>query len=160
MDNFSDSLGLYVHVPFCEQKCAYCDFFTVTDPDRAHPLFDSWLDLCLEEFRLWRRDFPGLAERPVGTIFFGGGTPSLLAAEQFGRFIAGVKEQSDFSREIQRRDPAATLEISLETQPRTLGEEDFAAMVGAGINRFSIGVQTFNPRLLGPTARRHMVADS
>lgn len=192
MSNSHEPLGLYVHVPFCEQKCAYCDFFTVTDPDRAHPLFDSWLDLCLAELRLWRRDFPELAGRPVETIFFGGGTPSLLPPELFARFIDEVKTMAgeanadvagksahatlEADADDQRRDGAATLknaaaefdggsgqvtlEVSLETQPATLAEGDYARMMEAGITRFSIGVQTFNPRLLDPTARRHTVADS
>lgn len=147
-----EQFGVYVHVPFCEQKCAYCDFFTLTDPGRQHPLFDSWLDICAEEFDLWLRRFPHLSDRPVTSVFFGGGTPSLLPPQAFARFIqrlstmgAGLSDQ---------------VEITLETQPATLGPSDYKAMTQAGINRFSIGVQTFSPALLEPTGRRHRVEDS
>ncbi len=147
----SAPLGIYVHVPFCEQKCSYCDFFTVTDPERSHPHFNSWLELCLAELRLWYAKHPELAGRPVGSVFFGGGTPSLLPPEQFAEFIAAVRSEFQL---------AADAEISLETQPATIAAEDYGTMVAAGINRFSIGVQTFNPRLLNPTARRHTVEDT
>lgn len=145
-------ISLYVHVPFCEQKCNYCDFFTLTDPDHAHPQFDSWLDLCHKELQLWRQKFPQIATRPIGTIFFGGGTPSLLAPEQFERFIAALHRESP--------SPSHNIEITLETQPGTLAAKDYPSLVGAGITRFSVGVQTFNPELLLPTARRHTVADT
>jgi oxygen-independent coproporphyrinogen-3 oxidase len=144
-------LGIYVHVPFCEQKCAYCDFFTLTDPRREHPLFDDWLNLCAAEFRLWRRDFPNLEGRAAGSVFFGGGTPSLLPAEMFGRFLDEIRSGGGL---------ADGAEVSLETQPGTLADADFERFVQAGITRFSIGVQTFNPALLEPTARRHSVEDS
>jgi len=151
MSAVTEPFGIYVHVPFCEQKCAYCDFFTVTDPTKSHPLFDSWLDLCLTELRLWIAQIPALTNRPISTIFFGGGTPSLLPAAQFAKFISNIREEFPL---------AADAEISLETQPATLTPEDFTAMTAAGINRFSVGVQTFNPRLLSPTARRHTVEET
>ncbi len=147
-----EQLGIYVHVPFCEQKCAYCDFFTLTDPGREHPLFDTWLDLCTQEYALWLQEHPHLADRPVTSIFFGGGTPSLLPPNAFAHFVqrlrsmgAGISDQ---------------VEITLETQPATLTPGDYLAMTQAGINRFSIGVQTFSPDLLEPTGRRHRVEDS
>ncbi len=150
-DSNFDSVGLYIHVPFCEQKCAYCDFFTVTDPKRVHPLFDQWLDLCLAELRLWMRRYPRLVGRPVETMFFGGGTPSLLPPDRFAQFIGALKAEFPVS---------AAAEVTLETQPATLSPADYYAMTQAGINRFSIGVQTFNERLLMPTARRHTVTDA
>src|SRR4051812_18557461 len=70
---------LYVHVPFCEQKCTYCDFFTITDPDRSHPLASQWLELCARELELWMVAGDVDRAQPVQTIFFGGGTPSLLS---------------------------------------------------------------------------------
>lgn len=146
-----DSYGVYVHIPFCEQKCSYCDFFTVTDPERSHPLFDQWLHLCLMELRLWQREVPALAGRSIQTIFFGGGTPSLLPPDQFRQFIAALRNEFGLLDDA---------EVSLETQPATLGPDDYKGMVEAGINRFSVGVQTFNERLLTPTARRHTVADT
>jgi oxygen-independent coproporphyrinogen-3 oxidase len=147
----TEPFGIYVHVPFCEQKCAYCDFFTVTDPDRKHPMFSSWLQICLAELRLWIRDKTELQNRQIDTVFFGGGTPSLLPPEEFTWFMDQLRAEFNIAPDV---------EVSLETQPGTLGDDDFKAMTRAGINRFSIGVQTFNPRLLSPTARRHTVEES
>jgi oxygen-independent coproporphyrinogen-3 oxidase len=144
--------GVYVHVPFCEQKCAYCDFFTLTDPRREHPLFDEWLDICAAEFALWERDFPELAGQPVASVFFGGGTPSLLPAAAFARFLKSLR--------LAGAGISPDAEVTLETQPGTVAESDYPEFVKAGITRFSIGVQTFDPELLAPTARRHTVADS
>jgi len=146
-----DTLAIYVHVPFCEQKCAYCDFFTITDPQREHPLLDGWLQICLDELRLWRTQYPVLNGRKISSIFFGGGTPSLLSPESFARFLDAARRDFAFL-------PGA--EISLETQPGTLRRSDFVALRKAGINRFSIGVQTFNDGLLRPTGRRHTVAQA
>lgn len=147
-----EPLGIYVHVPFCEQKCAYCDFFTVTDPDRAHPLYESWLQLCARELQLWRQQYPQqLAGRQIGSIFFGGGTPSLLRPTAFGDFLTELKREFDVAPDV---------EVSLETQPATIAPADYAAMVHNGINRFSVGAQTFQPRLLQPTARRHTVEET
>lgn len=144
-------LGLYVHVPFCEQKCAYCDFFTITDPAREHPLLPDWLGLCLQELRLWFAVNPAMGGHQITTVYFGGGTPSLLPPAQFATFLRELREEFGLN-------PAA--EISLETQPGTLAPDDFHALREAGINRFSTGVQTFNPRHLQPTARRHTVEQS
>lgn len=149
--NRNSALGLYVHVPFCEQQCAYCDFFTLTDPRREHPLFDCWLDLCAAELALWLTHHPALRGRAITSIFFGGGTPSLLPASYFAAFLAAVRKIIPV---------AADAEISLETQPGTIASDDFPAYAAAGINRFSVGVQTFNPTFLLPTGRRHSVADS
>lgn len=144
-------LGLYVHVPFCEQQCAYCDFFTLTDPRREHPLFDSWLELCASELALWLENHPALRGRTVTSVFFGGGTPSLLPASYFANFLAAVRRILPV---------AADAEISLETQPATIAAADFPGYAAAGINRFSVGVQTFHPEFLLPTGRRHSVADA
>ena len=148
----TEPLGIYIHVPFCEQKCAYCDFFTVTDPQRSHPLFENWLSICLAELRLWFAAYPGLLQdRSISTIFFGGGTPSLLSPFHFEQFLQQFRAEFPL---------APDAEISLETQPGTIAEQDFPAMVHAGINRFSVGAQTFNRALLQPTARRHTVEET
>src|SRR3954471_772865 len=84
--------GLYVHVPFCFHKCHYCDFYSITrqTPQRM----TRFVDLILREAELWKTG-PVLAPQ---TIFFGGGTPSLLPLEQMSRLLAGVKQRIDFSQ--------------------------------------------------------------
>lgn len=143
--------AVYVHVPFCEQKCAYCDFFTITDPERRHPLFHDWLNLCLREMELWVEKAGLEADVPIATVFFGGGTPSLLDAELFRNFLEKLRSQYGFTTDC---------EITLETQPGTVTTETLLQYADAGINRFSIGVQTFNPALLEHTGRRHCVNDA
>lgn len=146
-----EPISLYVHVPFCEQKCAYCDFFTITDPDKNHPLYAAWLDICFRELILWRDAGHFDSRRTIQSIFFGGGTPSLLPAESFQSFLNAVKSQFVVADDC---------EVSLETQPGTIAENRFGEFANAGINRFSIGVQTFNESLLSPTGRRHTVAET
>jgi len=144
-------LSIYVHVPFCEQKCAYCDFFTITDPGREHPLYNRWLDLCLREAELWRHAGDIRPEHEIATVFFGGGTPSLLPPGQFARFMRRLRERFAIAQDA---------EVTLETQPGTVTAQSLREFAEAGINRFSIGVQTFNERLLERTGRRHTVNEA
>src|SRR5437764_9746645 len=85
--------GLYVHIPFCFHKCHYCDFYSITrqTPDRMR----RFVDLMLREAEMWSA---GTQEIRPETIFFGGGTPSLLPIEQMQRLIGGLKERFDLSR--------------------------------------------------------------
>lgn len=141
-------VSIYVHVPFCEQKCAYCDFFTITDPDRKHPLAADWLGLCFQEAELLAAagDLP--PDRPVQSIFFGGGTPSLVDPARYVEFLARIRDRFALS---------PMLEVTLETQPGTADAATLQAYADAGITRFSIGVQTFDESTLLRTARRHTV---
>jgi oxygen-independent coproporphyrinogen-3 oxidase len=134
-------------VPFCEQKCSYCDFFTITDPQRTHPLASRWLELCSQELQLWR-EAGDVQNAPIETVYFGGGTPSLLEAGAIGDFLQEVRAKYGFA-------PGA--EVTLETQPNTVDATRLLQLADAGINRFSIGVQTFDPTILAATGRRHSV---
>jgi oxygen-independent coproporphyrinogen-3 oxidase len=142
---------IYVHVPFCEQKCAYCDFFTITDPDGKHPLARTWLDLCAREAELWLDAGDMDRTKPIKTIFFGGGTPSLLEPVAYAGFFARIKQTFAFAPDV---------EITLETQPGTVDAHKLQAYAHAGFNRFSIGVQSFDDRFLLPTGRRHNAEQS
>ncbi len=142
----SDAWALYIHVPFCAQKCTYCDFFTLTDPSGTHPLRAVWLDSCLKELDLWCQRIPAFHERPLGTIAFGGGTPSLLRPREFEVFLAGVFQRLTIHRE---------LELSLEVQPGTLTGHDWNNLRRLGFNRISVGVQTLNDDVLIGTGRNH-----
>lgn len=145
--------AIYVHVPFCEQKCTFCDFFTITEPQkaRASSLASDWLKLCARELHLLR-DIGDLSPgMPIQTIYFGGGTPSLAPPDAIAQFIAAVHE------ELQLMNDA---EVTLELQPGTADETKCREFAAAGVTRFSVGVQTFAEAILRTTGRRHDAMDS
>jgi oxygen-independent coproporphyrinogen-3 oxidase len=155
-DPFTKSYGLdawaiYIHVPFCEQKCAYCDFYTLTDPTGVHPLRATFHDLIIRELELVLEKFPHLRTAIVGSIGFGGGTPSLLQAEALSLIVRGICERVSLDKEA---------EVGLEVQPGTMDKKSYQMLTEAGFNRFSIGLQTLNPQILTSTFRRHTVEDS
>jgi oxygen-independent coproporphyrinogen-3 oxidase len=119
--------GIYIHVPFCKQACHYCDFHFST----SLRFKNEMLEAMLREIEL-RADYLGSTQ--INTIYFGGGTPSILSASEIGLFLNKI--YSLFSVE-----PSA--EISLEANPDDLSAEKLQAMKNAGINRLSIGIQSF-----------------
>lgn len=119
---------LYVHVPFCQMKCRYCAFFSVAKVDAS--LLDRYVDCLLLEFSL-----VGGTDRPVDTLYLGGGTPTLLGPVGIGALLDGIREAVPFDAEA---------EITLEVNPETVSKDDFQVYRGMGINRVSIGVQSFD----------------
>jgi oxygen-independent coproporphyrinogen-3 oxidase len=145
------TLSLYVHIPFCHAKCHYCDFNSYAGQLRWR---EPYVQALLGEIA-WAGHLAsdaGAAGRPIGqpwpcrTIFFGGGTPSLLTAEQVSQ-IVGAARQAFFVQ------PDA--EITLEANPGTLEEEHLAALRAAGVNRLSMGAQSFDAGLLRWMGRIH-----
>lgn len=133
-------LSLYLHIPFCARKCAYCDFPSYAG---CGHLISSYVDALTGEIADASRAWPG---RSVQTVFFGGGTPSLLTGEQMSRIMETVFTSFPVAPEA---------EISMEANPGTLTRENLRLYRSAGINRLSIGVQTFDDRLLGLIGRIH-----
>lgn len=133
-------LGVYVHWPFCKSKCPYCDFNShVRDGvDQTR-----WKEALLRELDHSAREAPG---RRVETIFFGGGTPSLMEPETAGAVIARVKALWDCANDI---------EITLEANPTSVEAGRFAALAEAGVNRVSLGVQALDAASLGFLGRQH-----
>jgi len=133
-----DSLAVYVHVPFCVRKCSYCDF-------NAYSGLGSLAEGYVQSVR---QEISQSAERGrhVSTVFFGGGTPTYLSGGQ----LAGILDDVRFTFAV---DPDA--EISAEVNPTTVDASKFAAMRAAGFNRLSIGVQSFDDRLLKLVDREH-----
>jgi oxygen-independent coproporphyrinogen-3 oxidase len=129
-------LGVYVHIPFCSHRCDYCDFATWTD--RAH-LVDRYLDACLLHLR--RLDAAGLLA-PATSVFFGGGTPSLVDGER----LAGVLTAIPLT-------PGA--EVTVECNPDSIDAAKLACYADAGVNRVSIGVQSMDPSVLRALNRTH-----
>lgn len=135
-------LAVYVHVPWCVRKCPYCDFNShALDPDRI-PETD-YLGRLFEDLE---QDRPLARGRPVRSVFFGGGTPSLLSADAIGRILTRLDERLGFS---------ADCEITLEANPGTVDEGHFQGFRAAGVNRLSIGVQSFNADHLRRLGRIH-----
>jgi oxygen-independent coproporphyrinogen-3 oxidase len=131
-------LGLYIHVPFCGSICNYCNF--------NRGLFDA--PLKEQYVSALDREIRGSTESPADTIFFGGGTPSLLEPSEIGRIIAACRETFDL---------APDAEITLETNPETSSSERMAGFRDAGVNRVSFGVQSFREAELKRLGRIHTV---
>lgn len=131
--------GLYFHIPFCKRICAYCDFFRSADL-RLKDAVVAAMHSELEE----SHDF--ISDRAVGTIYFGGGTPSLLHPSEFQRFIDSVDGLYDCS---------AVEEITIEANPDDIDARYVAALLGTAVNRVSLGVQSFDDAELRFMNRRH-----
>lgn len=134
-------LSLYVHFPWCVEKCPYCDFNS--HPVRKPPDQSAYVDALLADLDA---DLPLVAGRPVQTIFMGGGTPSLFEPEQVARLLAGVAARIPLADDV---------EITLEANPGTLDAGRFAAYREAGVNRLSIGVQSLSADKLKALGRIH-----
>ena len=140
-------LHLYVHIPFCEHKCAYCDFNSHV---RARHPWQAYGRALNSELAYWARK-QHFSKRKLASVFFGGGTPSLAPAE----LVAGIMEKAEmlfgFDQDI---------EISLEANPGAVDAGSFAGYREAGVNRLSIGVQSFSDLELGWLERIHSSAEA
>lgn len=131
--------GIYIHVPFCHHKCAYCDFYSVG----KNKLTDDFSELIVQELEL-RKEY--LPNKNIETIYFGGGTPSLLSIEQLGGILNGIKNIFQIAQKP---------EITIEVNPDDLTIEILQGYKSVGINRISIGVQSFIDEELRFLGRRH-----
>ena len=139
--------GLYLHIPFCVARCGYCDFNTyLHEPARAR----EYLGALRAEIAAWGGR-PEVRRRPAATVFFGGGTPSLLDPGQ----VAGILDAARAAFGL-----APEAEVTLEANPGTVDAARFRGFRGAGVNRLSLGVQAFQERLLRTAGRDHSVADA
>ena len=138
-------LSLYVHMPWCVRKCPYCDFNS--HGVRGTPAYAEYVDVLLADLDADLHDFgQAIGERPIETVFFGGGTPSLFAPELVGRFLQGARQRLAF---------ATHAEITLETNPGTVEHGRFDGYLAAGVNRISFGVQSFDNDKLHRLGRIH-----
>jgi oxygen-independent coproporphyrinogen-3 oxidase len=139
--------ALYVHVPFCVHKCHYCDFYSITrqSPQRMA----DFVDRVLIEAQGWANSPIARRIRPR-TVFFGGGTPTVLPLQQMQRLLAGLAQRLDLSQ---------VDEWTIEANPATLSLEYCATLRAAGVNRLSFGAQSFNAGELARLERRHEPAD-
>jgi putative oxygen-independent coproporphyrinogen III oxidase len=139
-------LALYVHMPWCVRKCPYCDFnshqLKSAAPDAAY------IDALIRDFD---GELPRLAGRRIDTVFFGGGTPSLFQPEDFSRLLGALQRRIEFADDA---------EVTMEANPGTIERGRFAGYRDAGINRVSLGAQTFAPRALEVLGRIHSADDT
>jgi oxygen-independent coproporphyrinogen III oxidase len=130
---------LYVHIPFCKHKCGYCDFNAYAGMDRLMP---DYVDALERELVFARERFPF---QQLDTVYFGGGTPSLLSAELASRLLHFIRANFNV---------APDAEVTLEANPASTDEERIAAWLEGGVNRLSLGVQGFDPRALAVLERK------
>ncbi|MCB9119651.1 MAG: radical SAM family heme chaperone HemW [Caldilineaceae bacterium] len=142
--SFTPALGLYIHIPFCARKCPYCDFNTYAGLESLH---DTTVDALCIEMERWG---PRLAGRTVSTVFVGGGTPTVLTAAQLERIFGAVHRCFTVD---------AGAEITCEANPGTVDQAKFGVLRSLGVNRLSMGVQSFQPAELHFLGRIHSVED-
>lgn len=141
MSQQADQFGVYIHFPFCRSRCHYCDFPAVATSEPPHR---SYAQALLRELRQQAAGFSGFT---LSSIYVGGGTPSLWHPDELARVLDGVRDF--FPRTI------ASPEVTLELNPADVTAPLLAALAAAGINRLSLGVQSFQDRTLTMLGRRH-----
>lgn len=132
--------GLYIHIPFCESKCIYCDFYSMANNNH---LIDKYIDALLVEAVERKNE---LNSESLTTVYLGGGTPSLLSSTQLSKLVNGLKKVFDFS---------AVEEFTIEVNPDDVTVEYIQQAKSLGINRVSMGVQSFSDEDLRFINRRH-----
>ena len=139
-------LALYIHLPWCERKCPYCDFNSYqADPE---PPFAAYAECLLADLGA---DCDWVEGRTLGSLFIGGGTPSLFPAPILARTLQGIATTIDYAPEV---------EITLEANPGSAERDKFSALHAAGVNRLSLGVQSFCDQSLRALGRIHDAADA
>jgi oxygen-independent coproporphyrinogen-3 oxidase len=131
-------LALYIHYPWCVKKCPYCDFNSHENSNKS-----GYIEELLQDLD---EDLGYIQGRSIASIFIGGGTPSIMSEKDLSTLFAGLKQRLDFDQDI---------EITLETNPGTFEVEKFKAFKEIGINRLSIGVQSFDNQNLQTLGRIH-----
>ena len=132
----TEPIGLYIHIPFCKRKCRYCDFCSFTDGDK-----EKYIDALI-------KDINSYDERKISinTVFFGGGTPSLLSGEEFKKIFSGIRKAFNLTPDA---------EITLEANPKTLTSPNLYFYMSEGVNRISLGLQSIHENELVKLGRIH-----
>lgn len=139
-------LGLYVHIPFCVERCHYC--YYLSHEDRFGEV-DTYLEGMIGELSLYSRT-PALDGRPLDFVYFGGGTPSILSMTRLRSLMEGLQRHSDWAR---------AREVTFECAPRSVTEDKLRLLRDSGVTRISVGIQQMDDRVLEANGRVHLVAD-
>lgn len=132
--------AIYIHIPFCDHKCIYCDFYSIINYDNLH----NYLTAIKKEIELREKKFS--ENREIISIFFGGGTPSFMTPGYIGEIINSITKNFSVRNDA---------EITLETNPGTVSKQKLKDFLSVGINRLSIGIQSFNDNELKFLTRIH-----
>lgn len=139
-----DKAGLYIHLPFCTQKCNYCDFYSIkTNPTTV----ENFINALIQEIHLYS-NHQVFSQVKFASIFLGGGTPSLLSSNQLNRIIDKLNQTFNFDADI---------EFTIEANPESLSSNKLKEYLSSGVNRLSIGVQSFADENLKKLGRSHNV---
>ncbi|MDD4125789.1 MAG: radical SAM family heme chaperone HemW [Eubacteriales bacterium] len=133
----SKPVSIYIHFPFCVKKCAYCAFFSVSGGNDE--IYDAYTDAVIKRLR-------SIPRHRVKTVYFGGGTPTVLGAERLCRVLGAVSDTQEVEQDA---------EITLESNPGTVNSDDFYKLSAAGFNRLSIGLQSADDEALKVLGRIH-----
>ena len=144
----TNELSFYIHIPYCVKRCGYCDFNTYTPAElkiesSLQEVSTSYIDLLIEELKQARKN---VGPATIPTIFFGGGTPSLMNPSDLGRVISYLSSEFGLAHDC---------EITLEANPDSISREKLAGFLNAGINRLSFGMQSAVPKVLATLDRTH-----
>ena len=138
-----DSISVYLHIPFCQHRCGYCDFNTYSGIERLIP---SYVEAMVREINFFSEFAQSVVELPIRSIYFGGGTPSYLPTEEIEKILLSLNKLFRIDK---------TCEITLEVNPGTVTKKKLETLSDLGINRLSIGVQSSNPLELQMLERLH-----
>jgi oxygen-independent coproporphyrinogen-3 oxidase len=142
----SRSFGVYLHVPFCRVRCGYCDFNTYTADELQGVRRSDYASQAIAEVQLARRTLAGMPERRVSTVFFGGGTPTILPASQLASMLHAVRTTWGLTDDA---------EVTTEANPDTVDAAYLAELASAGFTRVSFGMQSAVPSVLATLERTH-----
>lgn len=154
MNNIESSLlvqrdmGIYIHIPFCKQKCIYCDFPAYQN---LQDYYDTYIYALLQEMTMFVDAHPEVCQKPVDTVYFGGGTPTELSIEQLYSILNQIKALFNITDDCQ---------FTIESNPGELTKAYIAELVQLGFSRISFGVQTFNDKNLVALHRSHRGQDA
>lgn len=138
--------GLYVHVPFCVQRCPYCYYLAFDDRPKQ---IERYVEALIQEITLYA-ETPAFSERRVSFVYFGGGTPSLLAAQRISKLLGGLKRVLPWAKGC---------EVTFECAPKSVTLPKLRALAEAGVNRISLGIQQLDDGVLRQNGRIHLVED-
>ena len=141
-------MGIYIHIPFCKQKCIYCDFPAYQN---LQDYYDTYLYALLQEMTMFVDAHPEVCQKPVDTVYFGGGTPTELSIEQLYSILNQIKALFNITDDCQ---------FTIESNPGELTKAYIAELVQLGFSRISFGVQTFNDKNLVALHRSHRGQDA
>lgn len=153
--------GLYIHIPFCRTKCAYCDFFSMpinSTQKKDANIFEQYCHTLLKEFENRQQEL----NEPITTIYIGGGTPTALPLQLLCSFIAQIKTRVDNFNHFSRASKSSVIqntdliqEFTVEANPEDITAENLLQLQAVGVNRISIGVQSFDSTQLNAIQRYH-----